>query len=387
MAPHAKTCYDDWSSVLERWPDDDDVAWQVLGNVCMTQGLVDQAIGCFELSLKHNGQMDTMDRIQTSLSLASLLQQSEQHDRSQQVLADIDILPSIDRVVGFKVALARASASAAQGEYTRAEDQYELLEHQQEEFLGPTDTSTVDTVQKLATTLEHLGKLEEAQALYRRVYLSYRNLFGQSHPMTLDALEDLAHICQESNAIDEAGSLYAQSLEIRTRTLGAEHPTSAHVLQKLAVIDDMRFRHADAREKYQRALELMAPTIGRAHPLYTTTMENMALSARWQGHALGDADTAQRRPLQREGSDTAKTADVLRETRRRRAFEEAEKLYLDVLGIKRSARELYSVDDVIDAGDKLREMYEHEDFFEECRGRKIDDLLELLRESRRRGTF
>ena len=79
MAPHAKTCYDDLSSVLKKASEDDDaVAWQVLGNVCMTQGALEQAIGCFELSLRDTHKMDLVERIQTSLSLASLLQQANE---------------------------------------------------------------------------------------------------------------------------------------------------------------------------------------------------------------------------------------------------------------------------------------------------------------------
>lgn len=382
MAPHAKACYDDRSSVSDRWPDDDDVAWQVLGNVCMTQGAVEQAIGCFELSLKHKTKMDPIDRIQTSLSLASLLQQLGQHPRSKEVLSNIDI-SSIDKALGFQVAMAQASAAAAQGEYRQAEDQYEELERDLEEFLGPTDTKTVNMVQKLASTLERLDKMEEAQALYRRVYLSYRNIFGQTHPITLSALEDLANVSKKSNAVDEAETLYSQALEIRTRTLGDKHPTTARALLQLAVIDDLRFRYEHARVKYQRALDIMLPTLGRANPDYTTTIENMALSARRHGQALSDDPDEK----QHDGTSARKAAALLRDTRRRRAFEEAESLYLDVVEIKRSACELYGEQDVLDSGSKLREMYENEDFFADSRGAKVEELLGLLKEVRRRDTL
>ncbi|KAH6994901.1 hypothetical protein EDB80DRAFT_728193 [Ilyonectria destructans] len=383
MAPHAKTCYDDWSSVLKGVPDDADVAWQVLGNTCMTQGALDQAIGCFELALKHKDNMGPIERIQTSLSLASLLQQANEVQRSQEVLANINIA-SIDSALGFRVAMAKASVAAAQGELDRAEDQYETLEQQQEEALGPTDLTTVGTVQKLAATLERLGKMEEAQALYRRVYISYQNLFGQSHPMTLEALEDLAHISKASNAIDEAEQLYTQSVDIKTRTLGPQHPSTAHAIQKLAVIDDMRCRYAEARVKYQRALDIMAPTLGRAHPAYTTTMENMALSARFQATSIAEDNGIRFEPLNvsDKDGDVSPTSDP-RNAPVAAAFELAESLYRDILVIRIAARDLYSNEQVLATGSKLREMYENEDFFAASRTEKVLELLEMLREGRR----
>lgn len=371
MAPHAKICYEDWSRILETRSDDDDVAWQVLGNVCMTQGALQQAIGCFELALRQKAHMDPIERIQTSLSLASLLQQDDQVQRSREVLSDIDI-PSIDRALSFRVALAKASASAAEGQLAHAENQYETIEQQQEEALGPTDVNTVATVQKLAVTLEQMGKMEEAEALYRRVYISYQNHFGQSHPITLEAMEDLAHVLRVSNAVDEAEKLYKQSVEIKTRTLGQDHPSTAHAIQKLAVLDDSRFRYADAQKKYQQALDIMLPTLGRAHPLYTTTLENMALSARFHGHSLSEEALD-------EGDITANQAAA-------QAYDLAEKLYREVVVVRNAANTLYSVEQVLDTGSKLREMYETEEFYAEKRGEKVMELLALLKEGRKKGS-
>lgn len=412
MAPHAKACYDDWSSILDH--DEDDVAWHVLGNVCMTQGALEQAIGCFELSLQQKSNVDAGERIQTSLSLASLLQQTGQHEKSTEVLKNID-LASIDKALGFKVALAKVSAATAQGDLDYAEDQYGVIEHAQEEELGPTDATTVSTVQKLASTWEQLGKMEEAQALYRRVYISYLRMFNQSHPLTLEALDNLAQVSKASNAIDEAETLYKKSLEIKTRVLGADHPNTADAMQKLAIIDDDRCRYDDAKVKYQKALDIMAASVGKAHPLYTTTLENLALSSRLRANAVGEEDEtrsmlsaekgtssrafrhrARRRPTansmttitqENYASNKSKEEAVLRNASRQRAFAEAEKLYLNALSIKKSAVLLYREEEVLRTASKLREMYENEAFYEDCRDEKVLALMGLLREMRRRGTL
>jgi tetratricopeptide (TPR) repeat protein len=431
MAPHAKACYDDWYPLLMEQHEHQGIAWHVLGNVCMTQGVIEQAIGCFELSLAQRDEMDPVERMETSLSLARLLEQDGQHGRSKEVLAGIDI-ESLDEVLGFRVAMARASASVAEGELGRAEDEYESLEHEQEQVLGPTDTATVNTVHRLASTLEQLGKMEEAQALFRRVYISYQNMLGHGHPMTLEALEDLAYVSMEGNAIDKAEALYKRSVEVKTKTLGAGHPSTARAIVKLAVIDDMRSRYGAARAKYQKALAIMAPTLGRAHPLYTTTLENLALSTRWHGHAMFSANDASsasssaaparpagehrhntRRSLgkrssssfnaalsslitassltgskHRDANDAALSAMDNKKQQQQQApvastpasaFREAETLYLEVVATKKEAAELYPEEQVVATGSKLREMYESEAFFEGTRGEKVAELMKMLR--------
>ncbi|KAK2603805.1 hypothetical protein QQS21_004007 [Conoideocrella luteorostrata] len=393
MGPHAKACFDDWSSVLGAISEDDDVAWHILGRVCMTQGALSQAIGCFELSLRQRSEeMDVRERIEATLSLSSLLQKSGQLERSRDILANINI-DTIDQALGFRVALARASATAARGELRTAEDQYETLELKQEAALGPTDMATVGTVQQLASTLQQLGKSEEAQALYRRVYISYQNTYGQNDRMTLEALDDLANSCKESFAIDEAENLYKQSIDIRTRVLGADHPETACALQHLAVIYDLRSRYNDANEKYQRALNIIAPVLGKADRLYTVTMENMALSFRRHAHSLAHKSTTSRPTSSRTSSTNStklksKIEEVVSQgANSQRLFEEAERLYFELMAIKRSAKNLYTDEDVVETGAKLAEMYENERFFEDRRGEKVASLKGMLREGRRRGTM
>ncbi len=399
MAPHAKACYEDWSRVLESDPDSNTVAWNVLGNVCMIQGLIGESIGCFELALRQKPPMAPLDKIQTSLSLSQLLERRGDHEQSLRVLAAVEI-ESVDKALGFRVAFAKASAAAARGELTDAEYQYETLEHEQEETLGPAHAETVGTVQMLASTLDRLGKSQEAQMLYRRVYLSYQTTFGQDHPMTLSSLDDLADISKAVFAIDDAESLYQKSIDIKSRSLGPRHPRTALAIQNLASIDDLRGRYAAARAKYEKALDAMLPTLGRAHPHYTKTMTNLAHSLRCQGQVLDDeedsvaasvsrAESQQRnKGRDRDATLHARTLDaMMRDGARRRAFEDAESLYIEVIGIQKAARDMYSDEDLLATGSLLCEMYETSRFFAAEKGAKVDALRTLLREGRRRGTM
>ncbi|KAG5969566.1 hypothetical protein E4U58_001340 [Claviceps cyperi] len=348
MGIHATTCFDEWSSVLDAMQDDCEIAWNVLGQVCMTQSALDQAIGCFELSLCQNSnKMDLSERIETVLSLSPLLNKAGRPDRSCGILTDINIIPHLDQALQHRVVLARAATATSQEDLTLAADEYQTLKSEQDATLGPTHPSTVSTIQNLATTLEQRGKLEEAQALYRRVYVSYLHMYGPHDNMTLEALDDLANICKDIFA--------------------------------------------------------MAPTLGKAHPLYTMAMENMALSTRLHAQSLAKTPAAiptnpsrktsslllsifqtQGQRAFRDGSRIRHTEyTVLRTAASVQLFEEAERLYLEILAIKKAALDLglYSDEDVASTSWKLEEMYESEDFFEEER---LDKLGVLVR-GRRRG--
>ncbi|KAG6271513.1 hypothetical protein E4U49_003885 [Claviceps purpurea] len=405
MGPHAMACFDDWSSVLDAMQDDCEIAWSVLGQVCMTQGALDQAIGCFELSLRQDSsKTDPSERIETTLSLSTLLNKAGRPDRSCEILTDVNIIPHLDQTLQHRIASARAATAASQGDLTLAADEYQALKSDQDATLGPTHPSTVSTIQNLATTLEQRGKLEEAQALYRRVYISYQHLYGPRDNMTLEALDDLANICKDTFAIDDAQGLFKQSATSLTRALGATHPETAYAIQSLAIIDDLRGRYIDAKSKYQHALAILAPTLGTAHPLYIMALENMALSTRRHAQSLAKTPVSiptnpSRRSSslllsrfqtqgQRASRDVSRIKDteygVLRMAASEQLFAEAERLYLEILAVKKAALDLglYSEEDVASTSWKLEEMYESEDFFEEER---LDKVGVLVGGRRRRG--
>ncbi|UNI22382.1 hypothetical protein JDV02_008274 [Purpureocillium takamizusanense] len=448
MAPHAKTCYHDWSRVLEG-PDDDvdgneDVAWHVLGRVCMTQGALEQAIGCFELSRQHASRLSDMERTQAALCLSVLLHQNGEYQRSNEVIAGIDInLESVDRALGFRVALTRAAFAAERGELDYAGDQYKTIEGQQEELLGAADMTTVATVEALAATLTRLKDFDVALPLYRRVHLSYQKTFGESHPMTLYALEAFARASHAAFSLDEAEVMFNKSIDIKTRLFGPDHPGIATPLQSLAVIDDFRKCFSSARDRYLRALGIVGPSLGRAHPLYLTIMENLALSRRWEGrdlppppptppmnplarrrrsafaHKRDDADDtaadslsfspspspSSTAPLAEpsllnldddyETSTTSSRASTLTATGasfgdsgrispQALAFNESERVYIETIRIKQLAPELYTQRDVVSTAAKLSEMYEHEEFYATTHRQKDAELRELVQQSARR---
>jgi tetratricopeptide (TPR) repeat protein len=143
----------------------------------MTQGATDVAIGCFELALAFSESMNNIERTKTTLSLASLYQGND-NLKCRKLLGKIDLtgIKTQAPYLEFRVQLASAVESTAEGNLEDAKERYDRLEKDQESSAGPIDYNTVLAVHELAATLKTLGRLEESQALYRRAFTSYKIL-------------------------------------------------------------------------------------------------------------------------------------------------------------------------------------------------------------------
>lgn len=185
-------------------------------------------------------------------------------------------------------------------------------------------------------------------------------------------------------------------MEISTRTLGPQHPNTAQAILKLAIIFDIRSRYGLAKETYEEALKIMEGALGKANPTYTAAAENLALSIRWHAYSLSEdldktevasdgSDDATLRESSPSGQTTRGTESSPNASAQAvAAFEEAERIYLEVLEIKKSARDLYSDSDVFATASKLSEMYENETVFDATRDTKMAELKTLLGGVRRR---
>ncbi|KAG6005123.1 hypothetical protein E4U54_000409 [Claviceps lovelessii] len=375
MVPHAKACFDEWSSVLVKRPDAGVVLWHVLGHLCERQGASAQAIGCFELSrhYRFDEEMNTRERIEIGLSLSSILQKTGRLEESSRVLADINT-DSLDQALGFRVALAKAFDATVRGHLTNARYQYKRLQCEQEAALGPTDPETVSTIRLRANVNKRLGRLDEAQALHRRVYLSLKRMYGQNDRLTMQALDDLADICKASSATDVAEGLYKQAVDLHTRTLGAGHPRTACAIQQSAIMDRLRGRYFRAEEKHRCALDILTSIVGKAHPFCMEVSEALALSIREHAQSLAKKPTARpaashtcsqhirsssksnskancnSQSVPQRVSETDMRREVLRADMSRRLLDQEEQLYLDRLAIHhgQSTREHGDVSDTRD---------------------------------------
>jgi tetratricopeptide (TPR) repeat protein len=337
MLPHARACYELESLLDEK--SRSTIKWQTLGNLCMTQGASDTAIGCFTLALQYSVAMNNIERTQTTLSLASLYQEQNNLKECRKLLNKIDIIgvkteaPDLE----FRVQLVTAAELAAEGDLEDAKEAYNKLEKDQETCVGPIDYNTVLAVHKLAITLKALGRLEESQALYRRAFTSYKMLLGQNDPITLEVAEELAQILQLRGAFSEAEAMYKLCIKVKTVTLGPDHPSTATSIARLATLLDLKCNFEEADQNYQEALRIMRISLGESHPLTVTTVEDRALSYRMRSwYTEGD---------QQKG----------------KALKESEDLYEKVIKLKKESSHRYSKEQIESSEAKLAEMRKGEE--------------------------
>ena len=80
--------------------------------------------------------------------------------------------------------------------------------------------------------LGKMGRLEEAEALFRQTLETRRQVIGPEHPATLANIQGLAEVVAARGRRDEAEALLRSCLEIQRRTLGPDH--SAHASNRKA---------------------------------------------------------------------------------------------------------------------------------------------------------
>jgi tetratricopeptide (TPR) repeat protein len=131
-------------------------------------------------------------------------------------------------------------------------------------------------MQGLASVSKALGRYEEAEKLYFKIWEITRRTLGKQHPTTLKTGCDLAGVYKAQDRYEEAEKLYAEILRIRRRTPGREHPATLSSMYNLASVYRAQDRYEEAEELYSEALEMYRRTLGREHPATLKSMHNLA---------------------------------------------------------------------------------------------------------------
>jgi tetratricopeptide (TPR) repeat protein len=278
MLPHAERCYELRADLDTDTRDE--IEWHVLGNLCMNQGAMGTAIGCFQLAF-HNRTLTSLDRTQIALSLATIYFERNDLTQCRNTLSGIEINGKWkqDPVLDFRVHFAQAEF-AAQGEdnIEKAVEEFSKLEQSQDDTSGSLDDRTLLCLHRLASSLKSLGNLQTADALYRRIVTSYGMKYGPSSSATLDAVEELAEILELQGELDGAVDLYKESVNLKTATLGSEHPNTATSQARLATIYCRMYEFKMSKELFTTSLGVLERTVGNIHPSTIATRENYALS-------------------------------------------------------------------------------------------------------------
>ncbi|USP81646.1 hypothetical protein yc1106_08920 [Curvularia clavata] len=155
---------------------------------------------------------------------------------------------------------------ADQGKLGEAEQMYERALRGYEEVLGPSHTSTLDTVNNLGNLYADQGKLGEAEQIYMRALRGYEEALGPDHTSTLDTVNNLGLLYADQGKLGEAEQMYMRALREYKQALG---DTSAlHYLPALSTFEnlgnlyDQQGKPVEAQAMYATALSGLQHVLG-----------------------------------------------------------------------------------------------------------------------------
>jgi serine/threonine protein kinase/Tfp pilus assembly protein PilF len=154
----------------------------------------------------------------------------------------------------------------------------------------------------IGTTLQGLGRLDEAEANLRKSLAICRAEYPAGHAEIADKLNNFAALLQEQDKFDQAEPLYREALAIHRANLPTGHPNIGMVLSNLAFLLKEQGKFAEAEPLYREALEIQRAALPADHPDVATTLNNLALLLKTQKR-LADAE-----PLYREALEIRRSA-------------------------------------------------------------------------------
>jgi tetratricopeptide (TPR) repeat protein len=222
----------------------------------------------------------------------------------------------------WRLAVENARQFAGQGQFHQAEQELAQALRLAEAF-GPLDRRTILTLNDFASLQQTLGRVAEAEKLYRRVlaacecvespdrtcvvrvsgnlaslyvetgqYAKAERLAHRALSL-LDAGADpadlarlylyLAGVSFHRSEYEEAEALYQRSLAMWEKAVASDCPEAADVLNNIASIRIVTGRPADAIPLLERAVAIFEGAFGPVHPHLIRPLSNLAVSQAMAG--------------------------------------------------------------------------------------------------------
>jgi tetratricopeptide (TPR) repeat protein len=105
---------------------------------------------------------------------------------------------------------------------------------------GDQDVRTVEAIDRYATFLQYIGRLKEAEPLFREALAGVRATLGPKHPNTLLSMNNLAQLLQAQGKLAEAEAQFKETLVGLRAALGPQHPHTLTAERSLAQVSQQR---------------------------------------------------------------------------------------------------------------------------------------------------
>ncbi len=223
-----------------------------------------------------------------------------------------------ERLPGLKPLQVEAGArilgrvKSERGDHVGSERIYRAARDRSAAENGAGATATLELSGELANELRHLGRIEEAEALYRDVLRANREQHGTDSQGTQIALNSLAVLLHDTNRVAEAEPLYREAVEIGERLWGPDADYTLTAAFNLAgVLLDLG-RADEAAAEMEALVPRFRRVFGDAHTKTATVLNELARvqdrRGRWR-EALPLAEEALRVLVAVQGERTRNVAD------------------------------------------------------------------------------
>ena len=159
-----------------------------------------------------------------------------------------------------------------------------------------TEKYVAQSYGKLGVLYHYLGKLTEAESIYKRALISKEMAFGQDHRSTLSTVQNLGNLYLKQDRLTEAKTIYKRVLLGQEKVLGRDHISTLETVSNLGLLYIMQGKLTEAESMLERALIGQEKVLKRHHIRTLNTVNNLGLLYLEQGKLM-EAETMFERAL------------------------------------------------------------------------------------------
>ena len=181
-----------------------------------------------------------------------------------------------------KLMVLSAQCHHNRGRYPKALEMFGKAKLEYARHFGANSAQTVALDHKIGLTHREKGDLTTSESHHWRTLKALEGLFGREAPATLDALTDLATTVERLGRLKEAEKLFEDLSDRHKIAFGADDASTLTCMHNLALCFANQGRLAEAEALYRKVLKRSEPQ--KYSPDTIKTRLNLAVALDHQGH-------------------------------------------------------------------------------------------------------
>ncbi len=147
-----------------------------------------------------------------------------------------------------------------------------------ERVQGLHNPMTILAMERVAYSLDRVGRREESTAKWEELLDLRRRVFGSEHPRTLDVMNNIVIRSSETGRNEDAIRMAEEVLPLSQKSLGPEHVDTLTAMHNLAVLYHEAGRVEEALLMREKLLPLRRKALGSEHTETLSAMRMLAIS-------------------------------------------------------------------------------------------------------------